>query len=70
MSEESSEHHAWQAWCMLLFGTIVVVALLALHRADMRTVKFKLLDRGLTDRGGGICVTCAAPRRGPGGIAI
>jgi NAD(P)-dependent dehydrogenase (short-subunit alcohol dehydrogenase family) len=64
VSEESSEHHDWQAWCVLSFGTIVIVALLALYRADMRTVKSKLLDRGLTDRGSGICVTCAAPRRG------
>jgi hypothetical protein len=71
MSEKSSEHHAGQAWGVLLFGAVVVGALTAVYFwVDARTIKPKILDRGFADRGHRMCPSCAAPRKVPGGIAI
>jgi hypothetical protein len=70
MSEKSSEHRAGQAWGVLLFGAVVIGALMAVYWAGVRTVNPKILDRGVADTGRGICASCAAPRKVPGGIAI
>ena len=70
MSETSLEHCAGQARGVLLFGAVVIGALMAVYFwVGMRTVNPKIVDRG-ADTGRGICASCAAPRRVPGGIAI
>ena len=71
MTEKSPEHCAGQAYGVLFFGAAVIGALMAAYIwVDMRTVKPKILDGGFADKGRGICASCAAPRRVPGGIAI
>jgi hypothetical protein len=71
MSEKSPEHCAGQAYGVLFFGTAVIGALMAAYIwVGMRTVNPKILDGGFANKGRGICVTCATPRRRPGGIAI
>jgi hypothetical protein len=70
MSEKSSEHGAGQAWGVLLFGAVVIGALMAVYWASVRTINQKFLDRGGADTGRGICASCAAPRKVPRGIAI
>lgn len=65
MSDKAPEHFAGQACGVLLFGTVVIGALMAVYFwVGMRTVN------PAADTGRGICASCAAPRQVPGGIAI
>ena len=69
MSEKSPKRYAGQACGVLLFGAVVIGALMAVYFwVDMRTPKFP--DRGAADSGRGPCASCAAPRQLRGGIAI